>query len=387
MTTPLPALQKAWRSLLAANRWADLFAAMQPQLNGQSEAGKMLLQLQSRHSKVYREEMLGTSSTADANLEYNRLRYSVLELIGLIQPEDLGAGPAAPNPLDALVRNLQVEAPLSTPLFLVNCDRRQEWRFFRRSFSARQEAGHRFQFYFILACPTQEPEGFAERIVYELLGEHAESHRTSVQYPRRHGGQRMRIDPLPLGATLGAAKDAFTAYFAERFELGGTDFDDFLRLRLPELQDDYIATALHVTAGDWDPFILEDYLQWLMERFTATGKARPTFLFFFVISLKNAHLPEKIRRDDAEALRSVEQLVARNAGHATLIAPLPPVPVDDLEEWLEKLGRITQSEKNALLQAIAATLDAEQAERLEREQLLDMEPIEDLQERVYRIHR
>jgi len=387
MTQHLPALQKEWEALLANNKWSPLFAGMQQHLNSHSEAGKTLLQLRSRHSKVYTEEMLGTVSNTDANLEYNRIRKSLLDLLGLLTPEDLGADNPAEDPLDALVRALRVEMPLSTPLFLVNCNRRPEWRFFRRSFSTRQQECCRFQFYFILACPTQEPEGFAERVVYELLGEHADTHHLSIRYRRRHDGERLRIEPLPMGATLRDAREAFKTYFAERFELGGADFDDFLQRRLPALQDDFVATALHLTAGDWDPFIVDEYLQWLMDRFTLAENPRPTFLFFFIVSLKNAHQPDKIRRDDLEVLQSVEKLVTQNAARATLISPLPPVPTDDLEEWLEKLGQVTQAEKNALLQALANKLDAEQAERLHREKLLDMEPIEDLQERIYRIHR
>lgn len=281
------------------------------------------------------------------------------------------------------MRGLRVDIPLM-PLYLVNCDRRQFLRFFRRCFGRWQEAPCRFHFYYILACPTQEPEGFAERLVYELADQYADSHLHSVNYRICDGDGRVRIEPLPLGLTASDAKEGFRKYFAERFSLGSASFEEYLRTGLPRLRWEFVATALSVTAGDWHPEVVEDYLQWLMDAFSEAEGQTPTFLFFFVIWLKNAHLPEKIRNAGREALESVQQLVERNAARAALISPLPPVPADDLEEWLEKLGGADQVQKDNIINAIAAGLQGDELARFQSpEKLLDMERIENLQERVW----
>jgi len=384
MPTPLAQLRKNWKKLLADNKWAALFDDMEAQLQG--EAALQLLLQRRRHQEVHEQRMLGTLSDADAKVEFTRITEALFHLIGDLAQEGLGSEAPVEDPLDALLRELRVDIELS-PLYLVNCDRQKSLRFFRSCFGRWQETPCHFQFYYILACPTQEPEGFAERLVYELAGEYADNHFHSVNYPRSGGEERVRIEQLPLGLTANDAKEGFKKYFAERFDMGNTSFEDYLRTGLPRMQLEYVATALSITAGDWDPNIMEGYLQWLMDAFSQVKGRTPTFLFFFVIWLKNAHFPEKVSQANREVLESVTQLVGRNESHAALITPLPPVPADDLEEWLEKLGDVSQEQKNAIIQAIAARLQGEELERFQStERLLDMEPIENLQERVWRVH-
>lgn len=386
MLQPLPILIKAWKNLLAKDRFAELFREMEQSLNSRSEAFNQLVRLRNRHSKVYQDEMEGTVSRENAVIEYNQISKALIAAIDMLAETDLGEGGALQDTLDTLVQSLVIDVPM-TPLFLVNCNRRKELRSFRRSFGQRQEDCCRFQFYYILACPTQEPEGFAERVIYELMGEYADTHHHSIHY-RRNDDARLRIENLPLGFTLKDTKEAFKKYFAERFNLGNTSFEDYLRTGLPRLQYEYVATTMQITAGDWDPDIVEDYLKWLMDSFSETDGRTPTFLFFFVVSLKNAHWPEKIRRDDVEVLDSVHALIEANEHRAALFSPLPPVPADDLEDWLEKLGSVSQTQKNAILQAIGNQLESEELARFSSEdRLLDMERIEDLQERVWRAHR
>lgn len=189
--------------------------------------------------------------------------------------------------------------------------------------------------------------------------------------------------------TVRDSREKFKKYFADRFDLGSTGFEDYLRTGLPQLRWEYVATALSVNAGDWDPDLAEVYLQWLMDAFDEPAGPTPTFLFFFVIWLQHAHFPERIRADHREALDSVKQLVERNEQRATLISPLPPVPAADLEEWLQKLSdQVTQVQKNDIIQALAAQLNDEERARFEAEErLLDMERVEDLQQRVWEMHR
>lgn len=218
MPTPLAQLRQNWKNLLSGNKWSALFEDMQARLRG--EAASRLILLRSRHHDTHQKRMQGTLSEADANAEFNRIREALIHLIGQLTEEDMGSG-GAEDPLDALVRELRIEIPL-TPLYLVNCNRRHSLRFFRRCFGRWQETPCGFQFYYILACPTQEPEGFAERLVYELAGQCADSHLHSVNYRRSGGEERVRIEPLPLGlpaATIGLRPGK--AGTAEADERGG----------------------------------------------------------------------------------------------------------------------------------------------------------------------
>ncbi|MCB0579989.1 MAG: hypothetical protein KDD10_11870 [Phaeodactylibacter sp.] len=383
MPTPLAQLSKNWKKLLADNKWKALFDDMQEHLQGEPASHVVLLA--SRHQSAYQNLMLGTISSADAEVVFNQVRQALLYLIDNLTESGLGAGGPDADGLDTLVRQLEVGIPL-TPLHLVNCDRYQSLKVFQECFEGWRLAPCRFQFYYLLACPNQRPQSFAERLVYELAGAYATSHLHSIEYQRSAGNARVKTELLPLGGTADDAKDNFKKYFAERFRLGNTSFEDYLRTGLPRLQWEYVITSLSVTAGDWysKSSIVEEYLQWLMDSFAEAEGNTPTFLFFFVIWLENAHLPEKLSRRGQETVESIKGLVEKNRHHATLITPLPPVPALDLKEWLQvvTLGHIKAEQKNAIIDAIAARLQGEELERFQKENVLNMEHIEGLQEMV-----
>lgn len=196
MPGPLPQLRLTWKKLLTEGKWSALFEGLTSRLQG-SPANTLFL-LRAQHREVYQQQMEGTISSENGRVRIAQISRSLLQLIDGLTEADLhdGQTPVTENPLDALLRQLPIHIPL-TPLYLVNCNRIRSLRFFRRSFGRRQEECCRFQFYYILACPTQEPEGFAERLVYELMGEQADSHHHSVNYRRGDGDGRVRIEPCP----------------------------------------------------------------------------------------------------------------------------------------------------------------------------------------------
>lgn len=388
MTYTLDQLQKAWNKLIADSKFERLFKDMDTRLNPRSDAYQTFLQLSSRYCSTYRDAVgKGIISQENAQLSFNQISNGLIELIKNLQQEDISTEASNhQHPLDVLAQQLDVKV-LLTPLYLVNCNRSKAFLDFNKSYRKWKEKEQGFQFYYILACPTQEPEGFTERVIYEIMGKMEEDHRNTIHYPRSAGNERVLIDPLPFELDLQDSKEAFKKYFARRFNLGNTDFETYLNTGLTSLKVDYIITALSVTAKDLYTYQLEEYLQWLMDCFSTIEGRAPKFLFFFVISLKNA-FKEKIRPDDLEALESVRALVAQNNEHATLVSKLPPVPADDLEDWLEKLGNIPQIQKDQIIETIAAGLSPEESERfLSEDKLLNMEHIEDFQERVYKFHR
>lgn len=127
-----------------------------------------------------------------------------------------------------------------TPWHLVNCDRSEMtdefWDFFEES----QDNNNPYQFYFILACPTQQPDNFAERMVYELQKEELKRMDPDevLWYPRRSDQRdRVAIENLPMGRKAEIAADEFKAYFNSKFPLqqAGSSFEHFLETGIPKL--------------------------------------------------------------------------------------------------------------------------------------------------------
>lgn len=381
----LKQLRHTWKQLLAKDKFADLFSSMTEHLNPESGQYNTYIVIRGKHSSIYQAETNGTLFSQEINTYSNQIRDQILKLIDTLVPEDIRmGGTLGEDLLNVLAGELEIQEVL-TPLYLVNCDRKKPRRNFLNNKNRLDEAQRNFQFYYVLACPSQEPEGFTERMVYELAMDYEEQHQHSFHY-RRRASERLSIDVLPLRTSLNSSKEAFKKYFAEHFNLGNTTFDEYLQKGLPRLQWECINLVFKIRTQDWDSELLEPYLQWLMDAFTGIHAQAPKFLFFFVISVKNAHEPNKVRRDDREILESMDALINRNVDHALLITNLPPVDTADFDVWLEDLCSPPEAKKLKIIQTIAERLPAEERQVYEVEKMLNMEHIEDFQERVYRHH-
>lgn len=370
-------------------------------LNPSGKVFGELIQLSARYKRTSADDYRGVVSRANASLEYNRISQGLLALVNQLEQNDLGNGGNLEDPLEQIARDLRVEIPL-TPLYLVNCDRRQPVRAFWQAFNDSMEQGQRFRFYFLPCCPSQQPESFAERIVHELLELELDSEFNAMDFRRRPGAdERLLIEPLPVGLNLEGCKKAFKKYFAERFSLANsaTSFEDYLRTGLPSLPWQYVAAAFKITDDEWNDTIMRPYLQWLMSTLRDTGPNVPNFLLFFIVTIKNAHRGDRQLGEAArEAQEGINALVAARSevsGIATTpapkdaisIQPLPPVPDVDLENWLEKLGNVSMAEKQEVIQSLVALLKDDEATLYQERQEFNMERIEGFQEKVYQAHK
>lgn len=381
----LKQLVREGKQLIAQDKWTKLFERMSAALDAQSDAFTELAMLSGRYQRVYEKEMKGTISAQEAQLSYNQIREGALAFLNKLEAGDLGSGGVLEDPLQEKLKQLTLRHPL-TPLHIVNCDRRKINHKFRRAFRQWDEARN-YQFYFALGCPTQEPDGFAERMVFELIAGRLEDHRDSINYPRRPDGERLHLPALPVGFTLKDCQAQFRRYMAERFELGGRSLDDFLNQDLSERQERYIALPFTIVAGDWDPVLMEEYLPWIIETFSARPERGPTCIFTFVVKLKNAHRPEDIRFE-REAMESLEEIIGQYDEQAALLAPFAEVPRYYLEEWFEKVAEVRQSEVDEIIENITEHLSPEERARYETEdKLLNMERISALQEQIWAIQR
>lgn len=316
----LKQLVREGKQLIAQDKWTKLFERMSAKLDAQSDAFTELAMLSGRYQRVYEKEMKDTLSAQEAQLSYNQIREAALAFLNKLEAGDLGSGGTLEDPLREKLKQLPLRHPL-TPLHIVNCDRRKINRKFRRAFRQWDEARN-YQFYFALGCPTQEPDGFAERMLFELIATRLEDHRDSINYPRRTDGERLYLPALPMGFTLKDCQAQFRRYMAERFELGGRSLEDFLNQDLNERQERYIALPFTIMAGDWDPDLMEDYLPWIIETFSARPERGPTCLFTFVVKLKNAHRPEDIRFE-REAMESRRRSSGSTRSRRPCWLPLP----------------------------------------------------------------
>lgn len=299
--------------------------------------------------------------------------------------------------LAQLARKLPVDI-LLTPLSLVDCDRSEARRSFWRVFNDCDAQNRRFHFCFLPCCPTQQPEGFAERIVHELVDYELDNDHATLDHRRRscQGEERLLTEPLPLGRNVEVSKKKFKKYFAERFGLDSEQvFEDYLRTGLPALPWKYVVTAFRIVDEDWDDALLRPYLQWLMDTFSATGPDVPNFIFFFIVKIKHAHRDGPSNRAAREVMEGIEALVAARGkdpadgpADAALIKPLPPVPDEDLEKWMDRLSdHILNDYKQQVIRLLAAQLAGDEEKQYEKERKFNMERIEDFQLKVYEAHK
>lgn len=394
MMARLKKLKSEWRTLILAGHWPELFNSMVQALSPTSQHAASLTQLQARYSRIFAAEMHNHYSSEQASVENNKLVAAVLDLISLIEETDLGtntdtAHDAAAPTLEELLADLPLRHPL-TPLHLVNCDRQANVRKFNNTFRQWGREAQPTQFYFSLGCHTQEPEGFAERIVLELTARMEESADHPIFYPRTDSG-RVPIPKLDFGFTLHDCRERFKKHIGQVFELGHATLEDFLAHTLPKRRESYVVLPFHIFASDWDanPDTAREYLQWLMDTFAARPPGGPVCLFALAITLPDAHNDRASLRRYREVFDDVLALMEGNGQTSVLFHPLPPVERYYVEDWLLKIADLTTTKIDAILDCFCQSLTPAELARYQasEDRLLDMERVEEIQELVYNAAR
>lgn len=319
---------------------------------------------------------------AQLEVEINDLKSQIQEAYGL-------AAIDSNSLLEQKIRELSVNIESRVgELFLVNVDRVPPRNRFWEAFDEHLERKNPFQFHFVLACPTQEPDSFAERMVYELVIEELEEEMDAINYVRRSGSRRVKLENLPLGRNLRIAQREFKKYFVSRFGMTDSDtaFEDYIQTGLPKLEYQYVATVFQLNASDWDADLMEAYLHWIMEMFHVenTHDAVPIFLFFFAINLRDAHV-EPLPAQQKKIVESIQRVINRNQDRCSLINQLMPVASDLVADWIRGLGEQNESKIQDLVKLIVAGLPEDKQSAYNKSQTLDMTDIERFQEIVYKV--
>lgn len=310
--------------------------------------------------------------------EIDALRLQLKDAYGLEMLEESSI-------LEGLVRQLTIDKDIGE-IHLVNCDRDPVARDFWKAFDDFSGRSNHFQFYFVVACPTQQPSSFAERMIYEIVIEELEDEIGAMHYVHRADSRRVQIEDLPLGRNLANSQKDFKKYMSRRFALGETEtsFEEYLRTGLPKLQYEYIATVFDLNAGRWDKDMMSEYLNWIMDTFADTPDHIPNFIFFFVIFLRNAHVQPLQGREKA-IFEDIGGIVGKNLHRATLLSELVPVPAELLEDWIRDLGEHSQGRIEDVVKAVVAELSAEKQQKFQQDKLIDMTDIERFQTLIYKI--
>lgn len=336
---------------------------------------------------LYEEQPLAVDPEIKVKLKITISRYEaeITELKAQLQKSMGLVSESSESVLEEALRNISIPKGIDL-INLVNCNRQNVVNRFWDSYDAFTESKNPYQFYFMVACPTQQPDSFAERMVYELRKEEADNDPDAVEFRRRSDGQRVAFDELPLGRNLRNAQKAFKSYFAERFALqqANSSFEEYLESGLPTLGYDYVAMNFDIQVSDWNNKMMNEYFQWIVDSFSPSNEQGATFWFIFVIFIRNLHDGTLDKRHQ-QVLGEVEKLVRANPQKCALISEMNPVEVSWLEDWL--LG--IDEEKNigkirAVINTFKASLSEEARKKYESSQLLDMTDIERLQAIIYK---
>lgn len=271
-------------------------------------------------------------------------------------------------------------------LKLVNCDRNTPYDTFFNDFDNRLDNAIPYQFYYIVGCPSQQPNSFAERMIYEIIFEDLEEDLEAISFERRPDNTRILFNEFPLSRNLIRSKEKFKAYFAKRFELEEKDFIAFLDTGVPRMKYDYVATVFTLNIGDWKERFMPLYLKWIFDVFSATHIDVPNFLFFFVFYIESAHDEKQMSKEYKAIKEALKNIVNEHKAQATFLQEIDPVPRTLLSAWIQKeVGETNDSVANDTIDKLIKGLKPEKQATIQKTDNLDMADIELFQELVYKV--
>lgn len=279
------------------------------------------------------------------------------------------------------IRGLSITEDIGQ-IHLVNCNRESVSDAFWEAFDLKLEGEIPFQFYFVPACPTQQPDSFTERMIIEIILDELDEEEDAILC-LRGAGNRLLLEDLPLGRNLKRSQKAFAKYFSQRFELGDKTMEQYLETGLPKLEYDYVATVFEVFAEKWKDFTSE-YLEWIINQFKSPNDEVPTFLFFFVIYIYDIH-KENVKEQFQSIKDEIQALQIKHLEITTMLKSLKPVERQLVESWVRDLGERNQSKIGEVVDMLVTGLKSTARKQYDINRTLNMTDIERFQELVYKI--
>jgi hypothetical protein len=345
-----------------------------------------IFQLSAQWNQLEDEKNKGIVSVADANLQANKINIAILNYVN---NWDINT---YESELEQIINSLPVSdsADLGA-LQMVNCDRITPLKKFNRSFEEKKTAKSPFQFYFLCGCPDEQPNSLSERIIYEIMEKESLDLSSSVSYPFQESDdfKRVLIENLPFSNTdVATSKKKLKEYVQKRFRFADSDsFETFIETGLPKILYKYIATVFKLEDTDWeaDEGEIIEYLQWMIDTFKTAHPDVPTFVFLFVIKLKNLHDTEKVKPRNTQIVKDLKAFCESN--DCALFDEIVPLKEEHIEGWLGKLGVDNPNDATTLINAFSKSLSEKDLMMVEGGKRFHMKDVEPLQEKIVRKFR
>lgn len=342
--------QKQLRKDVADDRTIECLETLQNRLLDSAQAFDDVFLLLSRYRQNEKANDRGGISGEEYRRENARITTAVLNLIAALRPEELTDDNA---PLREGLAALGL--PPLPLVALVNCNRERAFRAFEDAFEAQAERPS--QFYFFCGCPTQKPDSFAERVVYEVVNEVFNDSKMaafyeSVEVPLgKRTVERFLIRPLPFKklGTPEANQRLFQTTLDEVFDLyrrqlpapyadlGAEQLAQLPAGQLP-VQQFSLAFRLDFAETHFGPK-LGEYLRWIITTFHQRRHRPPAFQFLFIVQANGHH---RVPHPSAEELRAFIQTLNAELAEGQPDAPpvcawveqFDPPPAEALYNWL-----------------------------------------------------
>jgi hypothetical protein len=263
---------------------------------------------------------------------------------------------------------------------LVNCDRKESYDAFKSFF--RQHQTVPFQFYFIVGCPKQEPDSFAERLIYEVIDDVLVGEENAIDFTREKqtiegiSVERVEISNLPMAFDVEKSQLRFKKEFGKRlmrFNMTDVSLEDFVNEKAAQLKYDYFTFLYSLEADKWDIHSTTPYIQWLVNTFKKNKVKQPTFLFYIVVNMDI----EKHENIMAE----INKIIAQNPDTCGLIDTFKPLQASDLSRWVRERGERSQAKIDDLVKKFSSSLSRDT--KLKPDGTMDMTDVEQLQAKIF----
>ncbi len=344
-------------------------------------AKNSVFQLSAQWNRLEDDKNKGIVSVADAQLQANKVTNAIIEFANQCNFE--GETSALENAITSLPLSESIELGA---LQLVNCDRILPLKRFNRAFEEKKIAKNPFQFYFLCACPDEMPSSFSERVIYEIMDKESLELNSSVSYVFQESDdfKRVQIESLPLSdMDAAASKKKLKEYVQKRFKFADTEsFDSFIATGIPKILYKYVATIFKIDEENWeaDEGEIAEYLQWMVDTFQTAHPDAPTFVFLFVIKLKNLYDENKTTARNKQVISNLKAFCERN--DSALFDEIKPVNDTHIEGWLSKLGVENPNDVNNVIKEFVKTLSEKDLLTIEGGRAYHMKDVEKLQEKI-----
>ena len=358
-------------TLISEGKLDDVFAQLRPCFPNGTEYSNAVILQQSAWKEANNKLNAGLFTFQDLQTAQNQIGFILLRLIEQIPDTDF----------EKTISELDL-SEIGT-ISLVNCDRKTAYDAFKSFF--RQHQTLPFQFYFIVGCPSQEPDSFAERLIYEVLEDVLMGEDKAIDYIREKDMvegvevERVEIPILPMAFDADKSQMKFKKEFGKRlmrFNMTDVSLEDFVGEKAAQLKYDYFTFLYQLESDEWDAVSTTPYIQWLVDTFKKNKVKQPTFLFFFIVNMENAH----IQKQD-NIMVEINKIIAQNTESCGLIDTLVPLQAADLSRWVRERGERSQAKIDDLVKKFSSNLSLQG--KLKGDGSMDMTNVEQLQGKIF----